>query len=155
MDQLIGGKRPAELLAFERIGPRRLETGLGRPHRAPANAVARVIEAAKRALEFAHELFVFAELAVEIEWIVPGEGSRGHACLCHLLFSPALRPNAGSRTQGIFRSNFERVLIERYQRLVAGATGAAGCPLGAPKKRKKSDFGLMTIRVSPPFNPAS
>ena len=103
----------------------------------------------------AHKLFVFAELAVEIERIVPGEGSRGLACLCHLLFSPALRTNAGSRTQGIFRSNLERVWIERYQRLVAGAMGAAGCPLGVPKKRKKSDFGLMTIRVSPPFNPAS
>ncbi len=64
-------------------------------------------------------------------------------------------PIAGSRRQGIFRSNFERVWIERYQRLVAGGAGAAGCPLGVPKKRKKSDFGLMTIRVSPPFKPVS
>jgi hypothetical protein len=101
------------------------------------------------------KLIVFAELAVEIERIVPGEGSRGLACLRYLLFSPALRTTGGSRTQRIFRSHCERVEIERYQRLVAGATGAAGCPLGVPKKRKKSDFGLMTIRVSPPFNPVS
>jgi hypothetical protein len=101
----------------------------------------------------AQRLFDFAELTVEIERIVSGEGSRGLACLRHPLFAPPLRTNAGSRTQGIFRSKFARVCwIEHYQRLVAGA---AGCPVGVPKKRKKSDFGLTTMRVSPPFNPAS
>jgi hypothetical protein len=104
----------------------------------------------------AHRLFDFAELTVEIERIVSGEGSRGLACLRHLLFARSLRTNAGSRTQGIFQSKFARVCwIEHYQRLVAGEAGAAGCPVGVPKKRKKSDFGLMTIRVSPPFKPAS
>jgi hypothetical protein len=105
----------------------------------------------------ARGLFVFAELAVEIERIVPCEGSRSLAGLRHLLFSPPLRRSAGSRPHGIFRSNPERVWIERYQRPAAGATGegAAGCPVGVPKKRKKSDFGLTTMRVSPPFNPAS
>ena len=105
----------------------------------------------------ARGLFVFGKLAAEIERIVLGEGKRGFATLRHLLSSPALQINAGSRPRGIFRSNPERVWIERYQRPAAGATdeGAAGCPVGVPKKRKKSDFGLMTMRVSPPFNPAS
>ena len=56
----------------------------------------------ERAGGVAHELFIFRELAVEIERIIPGEGSRGLAFLCHLLFSHTLRPscvrsNAGSR----------------------------------------------------------
>jgi hypothetical protein len=59
------------------------------------------------------------------------------------------------RIAGILRSRLERVWIECRQRPVAGdATGAAG-PLGVPKKRKKSDFGLTTMRVSPLFSPVS
>ena len=100
----------------------------------------------------AHKLFVFAEWIAEIERIVSGEGTRGFASLRHLLFSSALLTNAGSRTQEVFRSNRERARFKRFQR---PAAGAAGWPLGVPKKRKKSDFGLMTMRVSPPFNPVS
>src|SRR5205807_1123773 len=46
-----------------------------------------------------------------------------------------LAESAGPRspTQGIFRSNSSRAGIERGQRLVVGATGAAGGPLGVPK----------------------
>ena len=47
----------------------------------------------ERAGGVAHELFIFRELAVEIERIVPGEESRGLAFLCHLLFSHTLRPS--------------------------------------------------------------
>jgi hypothetical protein len=112
------------------------------------------ISLSERASIVAHKLLVFAELAVETERIVLGEGSRGLTCLCDALFSPALRTNAGLRTHGVFRSDFDPVWIERGQRPVVGA-GAAGGPLGVPKKRKKSDFGLTTIRVSPPFNPVS
>jgi hypothetical protein len=37
----------------------------------------------------------------------------------------------------------------------AAGEGVAGGPFGEPKKRKKSDFGLSTMRVPPPFNPVS
>ena len=51
LDQLISGERPAELLTLECIGSCRIETSLRRPHGAPADAVSRMVEAAKRSLE--------------------------------------------------------------------------------------------------------
>ena len=108
----------------------------------------------ERASIVAHKLLVFAELAVETESIVLGEGSWGLACLLCLVLSCAPDKCRIADARGFFRSSFGPVWIERGQRPVVGA-GAAGGPLGVPKKRKKSDFGLTTIRVSPPFNPVS
>src|SRR5579862_6410973 len=51
LDQLVGGERPAELLAVERVLARALPAELGGAHRAPGDAVARVVEAAERAAE--------------------------------------------------------------------------------------------------------
>ena len=50
LDQLVGGQRPAELLALERVVPRGMPAELGRPQSTPGDAVARPIEAAERAL---------------------------------------------------------------------------------------------------------
>jgi hypothetical protein len=49
LDELVGGERPAELLAVERVLARRVPAELGRAHRAPGDAVARAVEAAERA----------------------------------------------------------------------------------------------------------
>src|SRR6266702_403803 len=50
LDQLIGGEGPTELLALERVAPRRMPAEFGGAERAPGNAVARVVEAGERAL---------------------------------------------------------------------------------------------------------
>ena len=51
LDQLVGGEGAAELLAVERVLAGGGVAGLGRAHRAPADAVAGAVEAAERALE--------------------------------------------------------------------------------------------------------
>src|SRR5689334_24947596 len=48
LDQLVGGERPAELLAVERVIARLMPAELGGAERAPGNAVTRVVEARKR-----------------------------------------------------------------------------------------------------------
>jgi hypothetical protein len=45
LDQLVGGERPAGLLAVERVVARRMPAELGGAERAPGDAVARVVEA--------------------------------------------------------------------------------------------------------------
>src|SRR6202035_588711 len=51
LDQLVGGERAPKLLAVERILPGAVPADLSRPHGAPDDAVARIIEAAERARE--------------------------------------------------------------------------------------------------------
>src|SRR5947208_2169011 len=47
LDELVGGERPAELLPVERILARPLPAIFSRAHRAPSDAVARLVEAAE------------------------------------------------------------------------------------------------------------
>ena len=49
--ELVGGERPAELLAVERVLARRVPAEFGGAERAPGDAVARAVEAAERALQ--------------------------------------------------------------------------------------------------------
>src|SRR6185503_16223549 len=51
LDQLVGGKRPAELLAVEGVVARLLPAEFGGAHGAPGDAVAGVVEAAERSAE--------------------------------------------------------------------------------------------------------
>ena len=46
--KLVGGQRFVKLVAFKTIGMGRVQAELRRTHRAPANAIARPVEAAKR-----------------------------------------------------------------------------------------------------------
>src|SRR5690349_19044563 len=51
LDQLVGGERPAELAALERVVARGMPAELGRTERAPSNPVARTGETGKRAAQ--------------------------------------------------------------------------------------------------------
>ena len=51
LDELVGGERPAELLAVEDVAARPLPAVLRRPHRSPGDAVAGAVEATERARE--------------------------------------------------------------------------------------------------------
>ena len=53
LDQLRGGERPAELLAVQRVLPRRVPAAFGGAQRAPGNAVAGGVEAGERTLQAA------------------------------------------------------------------------------------------------------
>ena len=46
--KLVGGQRFVKLVAFKTVGMGRVQAELRRTHRAPANAIARPVEAAKR-----------------------------------------------------------------------------------------------------------
>ena len=72
LDQLIGRERPAELLAVERVLARRVPAEFRGAERAPADAEARVVEAAERPFQprhvgqqvfFGHEHLVHHDLA--------------------------------------------------------------------------------------------
>ena len=54
MHELIGGERPAELLAVERVLPGGVPAELGSAHRAPGDAEAGAVQAAKRAGQSGH-----------------------------------------------------------------------------------------------------
>ena len=49
LNELIGGERAVELLAVEHVLARAMPAELGRPHGAPGDAVARIVEAAEGA----------------------------------------------------------------------------------------------------------
>ena len=51
LNELIGGERAAELLAVERVLPGRMPTEFCRPHGAPTNAEAGIVEAGKGGCE--------------------------------------------------------------------------------------------------------
>ena len=54
LDQLVGGQRPAKLLAVQHILAGAVEAVLGSAQRAPSDAVARAVQAGERAFQAAH-----------------------------------------------------------------------------------------------------
>src|SRR3546814_2026436 len=54
LPDLVRRERAPELLAFARVTPRRFIAEFGRAHRAPADAVARAVEATERTFEPRH-----------------------------------------------------------------------------------------------------
>src|SRR3546814_15417470 len=54
LHDLVRRERAPELLAFARVTPRRFIAEFGRAHRAPADAVARAVEATERTCEPRH-----------------------------------------------------------------------------------------------------
>ena len=66
LNELIGGERPVELLAVERVLPRRVPAEFGSPHCAPADAVARIVATAERPGQALHlrQQAVFAHAPV-------------------------------------------------------------------------------------------
>src|SRR6185437_6953515 len=53
LDELVGGERPAELLAVDRVVARRMPAELRGAERTPGDPVPRVVEAGERSLEAA------------------------------------------------------------------------------------------------------
>ena len=54
LHQLVRGQRPAELVAVQRVLPRRVPAEFRRAHGAPGDAVARLVQTAERAFQAFH-----------------------------------------------------------------------------------------------------
>ena len=83
LHQLVGGERPAELLAVERILPRPMPAVLCRTHGAPGNAITRLVEAAERSRQSARirEDVVFGDLDIVEHNLARHRSAQGNLAL--------------------------------------------------------------------------